>query len=92
MISTAVRVRPNTTVWRPARRNGSAQRWASVIAEPRAPVAGSRIGGSTRRMWRSPEGAPLRSMRRTGRPTSVSASSCGFPIVAEQHTITGFEP
>ena len=34
--------RPNTIVWRPARRNGSAQRWASVSAEPRAPVAASR--------------------------------------------------
>ena len=37
MISTATRARPNTIVWRPARRNGSAQRWAWVSAEPRAP-------------------------------------------------------
>ena len=37
MISTATRLLPNTTVWRPARRNGSAQRWASVSADPRAP-------------------------------------------------------
>ena len=40
-ISTATRDRPKTIVWRPARRNGSAQRWASVRAEPRAPVAAS---------------------------------------------------
>ena len=37
MISTATRDFPNTTVWRPARRNGSAQRWASVSAEPARP-------------------------------------------------------
>ena len=39
-ISTATRDRPKTIVWRPARRNGSAQRWARVTAEPRAPLAG----------------------------------------------------
>ena len=49
-------------VWRPARRNGRAQRWARVTAEPRAPLAGSRMGGSTSRTWRSPAGAPFRSI------------------------------
>ena len=92
MISTATRDLPNTTVWRPARRNGIAHRWASVSAEPRAPVEASRTGGSTSRMCFSPDGAPLRSMSRAGRPVSVCASSAGFPIVAEQQTITGFEP
>ena len=40
-------------VWRPARRKGRAQRWASVTAEPRAPLAGSSTGGSTSTTWRS---------------------------------------
>ena len=40
MISTAVLDRPKTTVWRPARRNGRAQRWASVSAELRARMHG----------------------------------------------------
>ena len=92
MISTATRLLPNTTVWRPARRNGSAHRWASVSAEPRAPVDASMTGGSTSSTCFSPDGAPLRSISRTGRPVSCSASSAGFAIVAEQHTITGFEP
>ena len=70
-ISTATRDRPNTIVCRPARRNGSAQRWARVSAEPRAPLSGSRTGGSTSRTCRSPAGAPLRSMSRTGRPVSI---------------------
>ena len=91
-ISTATRDRPNTIVWRPARRNGSAQRWASVAAEPRAPLSGWRIGGSTRTTWRSPAGAPFRSMSRAGRPVSIAASSAGFPIVAEQQTMTGWLP
>ena len=60
-ISTATRDRPKTIVWRPARRNGSAQRWARVRADPRAPLAGSRIGGSTSRTCRSP------AARRSGR-------------------------
>ena len=68
MISTATRACPNTMVWRPARRNGSAQRWARVSAEPRAPVAGSRSGGSTSRTCCAPDGAPLRSMSRGGPP------------------------
>ena len=59
MISTATRARPKTIVWRPARRNGSAQRWACVSAEPRAPVAWSSSGGSTRRMWRAPGRRPV---------------------------------
>ena len=92
MISTATRDLPKTTVWRPARRNGRAQRWASVRAEPRAPVAASMTGGSTSSRCFSPAGAPLRSISWTGRPVSVSASSAGFPIVAEQQTITGLEP
>ena len=92
MISTATRDLPKTTVWRPARRNGSAQRWASVSAEPRAPVALSMTGGSTSSRCFSPAGAPLRSTRRIGRPVRVRASSAGFPIVAEQQTITGWEP
>ena len=59
-------------------------------AEPRAPVAASRSGGSTSRTWRSPDGAPLRSTRRGGRPVSVVGELApGSPIVAEQHTITG---
>jgi hypothetical protein len=40
----------------------------------------------------SPDGAPLRSTSSMGRPVSVVASSAGFPIVAEQQTITGLEP
>jgi hypothetical protein len=92
MISTFVLERPNTTVCRPALRNGSAQRWASVRAEPRAPVVAWISGGSTSRTWRSPDGAPFRSISRAGRPVNVRASSPGFPIVAEQHTITGREP
>ena len=92
MISTATRDLPNTTVWRPALRNGSAQRWASVSADPRAPVAASMTGGSTSSRCFSPAGAPLRSISRTGRPVSVAASSAGFPIVAEQQTMTGLEP
>ena len=92
MISTAVRLRPKTTVWRPARRNGIAQRWARVRFEPRAPVATWVSGGSTRRTWRSPDGAPLRSTRIGVRPVSVAASSAGLAIVAEQHTITGLLP
>jgi hypothetical protein len=43
-------------------------------------------------MCRSPDGAPLRSMSCTGRPMSISASSAGFPIVAEQQTMTGLLP
>jgi hypothetical protein len=27
-----------------------------------------------------------------GRPVSIAASSAGFPIVAEQHTMTGWLP
>ncbi len=92
MISTATRDFPNTTVWRPARRNGIAQRWARVSADPRAPVEASMIGGSTRRTCFSPDGAPLRSMTRTGRPVSCWASSPGFAMVADAHTITGFDP
>ena len=92
MISTEVRLRPNTTVWRPARRNGIAQRWATVIDDPRAPVDRSTSGGSTRRTWRSPLGAPLRSTSAVGRPVSIVASSPGLAIVAEQQTITGCEP
>ncbi len=69
-----------------------AHRCASVTAEPRAPLAGSITGGSTRRTWRSPDGAPLRSTRRAGRPVSIAASSAGFPIVAEQQTMTGLLP
>jgi hypothetical protein len=34
----------------------------------------------------------LRSTRRAGRPVSIAASSDGFAIVAEQQTMTGFEP
>ena len=59
MISTATRARPKTIVWRPARRNGRAHRWAWVRAEPRAPVAVSSSGGSTSRRWRSPDGRPV---------------------------------
>ena len=59
--STAVRARPNMIVWRPAGRNGSAQRLASVWAEPRAPVEASMIGGSTSRACRSPVGVRLMS-------------------------------
>ena len=92
MISTPTRERPKTSVWRPAFKNGSAQRVARVRADPRAPVAGSRSGGWTMRMWRSPDGAPFLSTTRAARPVSSSASSPGFPIVAEQHTITGCEP
>ena len=92
MISTATRDFPKTTVWRPARRNGIAHRCASVSAEPRAPVEASMTGVSTSSTCFSPDGAPLRSMTRTGRPVSCSASSPGFAIVAEAHTITGFEP
>ena len=55
-------------VCRPARRKGRAQRWASVTAEPRAPLAGSSSGGSTSRTWRSPAGAPLRSRTRDRPP------------------------
>ena len=65
---------------------------ARVRAEPRAPVAGSSSGGSTSSRWRSPDGAPLRSMSRLGRPVRAAASSAGFPIVAEQQTMTGCEP
>ena len=89
MISTATRDFPNTTVCRPARRNGIAHRSASVSAEPRAPVEPSITGGSTSRRCFSPDGAPFLSTSREGRPVSVSASSTGFPIVAEQHTMTG---
>ena len=53
------------------------------------PLAGSRMGGSTSTTCRSPAGAPFRSMSRDGRPVSIAASSPGFPIVAEQHTMTG---
>ena len=64
MISTATRVRPKITVCRPARRNGSAHRWASVRAEPRR--AGGRI--QDRRVHEQemplPDGAPFRSMSR----------------------------
>ena len=49
-------------------------------------------GGSTSRTCRSPDGAPLRSTSRAGRPVSIAASSAGFPIVAEQHTMTGRLP
>ena len=73
MISTDVRARPNTIVCRPARMNGSAQRWASVSGEPRAPVRPSITGGSTSRMWRSPAGAPLRSTT-IGRPARQRGS------------------
>ena len=38
--------------------------------------------------WRWPDGAPLRSISRIGRPVSIDASSAGLPIVAEQQTIT----
>ena len=41
-----MRERPKTIVWRPARRNGSAQRWASVSDEP----AGARGGVDDRRV------------------------------------------
>ncbi len=92
MISTATRDLPNTTVCRPARRNGSAQRSASVSADPRAPVAPSMTGGSTSRRCFSPDGAPLRSIRCIGRPVRVCASSSGFPMVAEQQTMTGWLP
>ena len=49
-------------------------------------------GGSTSSRCFSPDGAPLRSMSRLGRPVSVCASSAGFPMVAEQQTITGWLP
>ena len=49
-------------------------------------------GGSTSSTCFSPDGAPLRLISRTGRPVSCSASSAGLAMVAEQHTITGFEP
>jgi hypothetical protein len=50
------------------------------------------MGGSTSSTWRSPEGAPFLSMSRVGLPVSVDASSAGFRIVAEQHTMIGLEP
>jgi hypothetical protein len=31
-------------------------------------------------------------MRRIDRPVSIDASSSGFPIVAEQQTMTGLDP
>ena len=49
-------------------------------------------GGSTSRTCRSPVGAPVRLISRDGRPVSISASSAGLAIVAEQHTITGWLP
>jgi hypothetical protein len=79
-------------VWRPAWMNGSAQRWASVRADPRAPDGASITGGSTKSRCRSPDGAPFRSTTSGVRPVSAVASSPGFAIVAEQVTITGFEP
>ncbi len=93
MISTATRERPKTTVWRPARRNGSAHRSASVIAEP----AGARGAVEDRRIdqqqvllagGRTVAIDHLRSVV----PVSSSASSPGLPMVAEQHTITGLLP
>ena len=66
---------------------GEGQRRAAGAA-----LADSRIGGSTRTTWRSPAGAPFRSTSRTGRPVSIVASSAGFPIVAEQQTMTGWLP
>ena len=40
----------------------------------------------------APDGAPFRSIRRIGRPVSIVASSAGFPMVAEQQTMTGWLP
>jgi len=69
--------RPKTMVWRPARRNGRAHRWASVIDDPGRPM---RVDDrrSTNSTWRSPEGAPFRSTTSGALPVRRAASWPGL--------------
>ena len=72
---------------------GPQERQGPAIGQGERRAAGpgrrSRSGGSTSSRWRSPDGAPLRSISSGVRPVRAVASSSGLPIVAEQHTITG---